>query len=156
MPGLCYEDFEVGRIYRHDGSRSVTMFDNIWHTCMTLNPQPLHLSRDFAEKKTPARRNLFNSFYTLSIVIGQTVTDLTRGTLIETVGMADIQYPRPVFDGDTLYSRTTVLGKEEPAEGPGGIVELLHEGFNQDEQLVATCKRRVRVRTRAEAIREPD
>jgi acyl dehydratase len=85
--------------------------------------------------------------YTLQIVIGHTCTDLTRGTLIALVGLNDIEFPRPVFHDDTLYSRTTVLAKEVVDE-QCGLVELLHEGFNQDEQLVATCRRKVKVRRR--------
>ena len=146
MAGLYYEDFEVGKVFRHDTARSVTMFDDIWYSCMTLNTQPLHINADFALRKGMYGKNMFNSLYTLSIVIGQTTTDLTRGTLIETVGMTDIEFPRPVFHDDTLYSRTTVLGKDD---GEGGVVELFHEGLNQDQEVVATCKRRVRVRKRS-------
>lgn len=147
MAGLFYEDFEVGKTVDHEPARSVTAFDDIWYTCMTLNTQPLHLNEDFALKHGAQGRNLFNSMYTLTIVIGQTCTDLTRGTLIELMGLDEVDFPRPVFHGDTLYSRTRVLAKHTDA-GEGGVVELLHEGFNQERQLVATCKRRVRVRRR--------
>jgi acyl dehydratase len=148
MPGLYFQEFEVGKIYRHQASRSVTQFDNTWHTCMTLNTQPLHLNLDFAAKQGLHGKPLFNSLYTLGIVIGQTVADLTRGTMIEQVGMTDIQFPRSVFDGDTIYSKTTVLRVTSDDNDETGLVDLLHEGFNQDEELVATCKRTVRVRSR--------
>jgi acyl dehydratase len=151
MPGLRWQDFEVGKVYRHAFARSVTQFDNTWHTCMTLNTQPLHLNLDFAGREGMYGKPLFNSIYTLAIVVGQTVTDLTRGTLIEIVGMTDIQFPRPVFDGDTLYSRTTVLSVAAELSRDAGVVELLHEGFNQDDELVMTCKRTVLVRGREAA-----
>jgi acyl dehydratase len=147
MAGLHYEDFEQGKVVRHAASRSVTMFDDIWYTCMTMNTQPLHINADFAQKQGTYGKNQFNSMYTLQIVIGQTCTDLTRGTLIALVGITDIEFPRPVFHDDTLYSRTTVLGKEPP-DAEGGVVELQHEGFNQHEELVATCRRKVKVRRR--------
>lgn len=152
MPGLYFEDFEVGKVYTHATNRSVTQFDNTWHTAMTLNTQPLHLSLDFAEKEGLHGKPLFNSLYTLGIVIGQSVSDLTRATMIEYVGMTDIQFPRSVFDGDTLYSRTTVKSLTPDAGGVSGIVELFHEGLNQKGEIVATCTRRVRVRGRAMAL----
>ena len=149
MPGLYFEDFEIGKIYRHETSRSVTDFDNIWYSCMTLNTQPLHLSLDFSAKQGVHGKPLFNSMYTLSIIIGQCGTDLTRGTLLAVVSMTDIQFPRSVFAGDTLYSRTTIIQTRASDERlDGGIVELLHEGFNQSEEVVATCKRSVLVSRR--------
>ncbi|HSV84572.1 MAG TPA: MaoC family dehydratase [Ramlibacter sp.] len=148
MAGLHYEDFEVGKVHRHEAARSVTAFDDIWYTCMTGNTQPLHINLDFAQKQGAQGKNLFNSMYTLQIVIGQTVTDLTRGTLVELVALTDVDFPRSVFHDDTLYSRTTVLAKQPP-DARGGVVELLHEGYNQHEQLVATCRRKVKVRCKA-------
>ena len=146
MPGLHLDEFEVGKVYRHATNRSVTQFDSTWHTAMTLNTQPLHLSLDFADKQGIYGKPQFNSMYTLGIVIGQTVTDLTRGTMIELVGMTDIQFPKPVFDGDTLYSKTTVLGLAPDEGAESGVVEFQHEGLNQREEVVVTCRRFVRVR----------
>jgi acyl dehydratase len=149
MPGLNFEDFEIGKNYRHEASRSVTDFDNIWYSCMTLNTQPLHLSMDFSAKQGLHGKPLFNSMYTLSIIIGQCSTDLTRGTLRAVVSMNDIQFPRSVFAGDTLYSRTTIVGKRVSDDHPDcGIVDMLHEGLNQSEEIVATCKRTVLVSRR--------
>jgi len=145
MAGLYFENFEVGKTYRHEASRTVTAFDDIWYSCMTMNTQPLHINTDFAMRQGMYGKNLFNSLYTLGIVLGQTVTDLTRGTLVETVLLTDMEFPRPVFHDDTLYSRTTVVAKEA-ADDDTGIVELFHEGLNQDGELIATCKRKVRVR----------
>jgi len=150
MPGLYYEDFEVNKVYEHSQSRSVTQFDDIWYSCMTMNTQPLHINSHFSETKGLYKKSLFNSAYTLSIVIGQTVTDLTRGTLIALVGLDDMQFPRSVFEGDTLYSRSTVVSKEPSTDHPeGGIVVLLHEGFNQNKEIVASCRRTVLMRRRA-------
>jgi acyl dehydratase len=150
--GLYFESFTSGSVYAHAAARSVTQFDNLWHSCMTLNTQPLHVNLDFAATSGMYKRPLFNSMYTLAIVIGQTTADLTRGTLLETLLLTDIEFPRPVFDGDTLYSRSTVLSTDASADHPeGGIVELFHEGLNQEKQVVATCKRRILVRRRPRA-----
>ena len=147
MPGLYFEEFEVGKTYDHSPSRSVTAFDDIWYSCLTGNTQPLHINIDFCERKGLYKKNMFNSLYTLGIVLGQTVTDLTRGTMVETLNMTDLDFPRPVFHDDTLYSRTKVVSKS-PGDAKTGVVELFHEGLNQKGEVVATCRRTIRVRTR--------
>jgi acyl dehydratase len=148
MPGRCHEDFQAGQVFEHAVARSVTQFDNIWHTCMTLNTQPLHLNLDFATRKGMYGKPLFNSIYTMAIVLGQT-SELTRATFVELVGMTDIQFPRPVFAGDTLYSRTTVVDVTPDADAPSGVVTFEHEGTNQGGEVVMTCRRSVRLRSRA-------
>jgi acyl dehydratase len=58
------------------------------------------------------------------------------------LGMTDVLFPRPVFHGDTIHARTTVIEARESKSRPtNGIVTLLHEAFNQDDLLVASCKR---------------
>jgi acyl dehydratase len=150
MAGLFFEDFAVGTVFNHDTARSVTQFDNIWFSCMTLNTQPLHINLDFSQREGQYKKPLFNSMYTLGIVVGQTSSDLTHGTLVRTLLLDDIQFPRPMFADDTLYSRTTVLGKAE-GDASSAAVELLHEGLNQNGELVASCKRTVLVRKRRAA-----
>lgn len=149
MAGLYFEDFEVGAVYRHEVARSVTEFDNIWASCMTLNAQPLHVNFDFSEKNGLHKKPLFNSMYTLGIVVGQASQDLTRGTLLGTVLVTEMDFPRSVFAGDTLYSRTTVSSLEaSPQRSDAGIVEFFHEGLNQSNEVVASLKRKVLVRKR--------
>jgi itaconyl-CoA hydratase len=150
MAGLHFEDFTAGAVFRHDAARSVTQYDNIWFSCMTLNTQPLHINLDFCERDGLYKKPLFNSMYTLSIIVGQTTSDLTLGTLLRTLGLDDIQFPRPTFADDTLYSRTTVLGVADSAEDrEAGTVELFHEGINQRGEIVASCKRTVLVKRRS-------
>ena len=147
MPGLFFEQFEVGAEYQHALSRSVTQFDNIWYSCITLNTQPLHLNIDFSVTKSPQKKPLFNSLYTMSVVLGQANSELTRGTMIETVRVDDVEYPRSVFADDTLYSRTKVLGLEPCTDrDDAGIVELYQEGLNQHGEVIMTCRRKVMVR----------
>jgi acyl dehydratase len=149
MPGLMFEDFEVGRRYDHDGGRSVTQFDNIWYSCMTLNTQPLHSNLDFAERNGLYGKPLFNSMYTLSIVIGQSSAALTHGTLLDVLGLEEIDFPKPTFPDDTLYSRTTVTAaRPRPAGEGAGEIEFFHEGINQRGETIASARRTVLVRSR--------
>ena len=81
MAGLYFEEFEVGREFHHEFSRTVTEMDNTMFSLLTMNPQPLHIDAHFSEK-TEFGQRLFNSLYTLGIMIGMSVYDTTLGTTI--------------------------------------------------------------------------
>jgi acyl dehydratase len=116
---------------------------------MTLNPQPLHIDRHFCEQETEWGKPLMNSLFTLGLVIGISVNDLTVGTTIANLGMTDVRFPLPVFEGDTIRASTEVLSKRESKSRPtAGIVDLLHRAFNQDGKLVAECRRQAYMRMR--------
>ncbi|MEL6211538.1 MAG: MaoC family dehydratase, partial [Pseudomonadota bacterium] len=42
MPGLWFDDFEVGQVFEHPVRRTVTEADNTWFSALTMNTQPLH------------------------------------------------------------------------------------------------------------------
>lgn len=151
MAGLYYEEFEEGAVFDHPLTRTVTEMDNTMFSLLTLNPQPLHIDAHFAEK-TEFGQRLFNSLYTLGIMIGMTVYDLTLGTTVANLGMSEVNFPRPVFHGDTLRARTRILGKRLSRSRPGvGIVEFEHTCLNQKDEVVATCKRLGMMRLKPEA-----
>ncbi len=151
MAGLYYEEFEVGKVYEHELRRTVTEQDNMEFSLMTLNPQPLHIDHHFAAQ-TEWGKPLFNSLYTLGIMIGMSVQDTTLGTTIGNLGMSDVRFPNPVFAGDTLRSVTKVLSKRESQSRPdNGLVEFEHTCFNQHGTVVATCRRMGLMRKRAAA-----
>ncbi len=151
MAGLYFEEFEVGREYHHEFSRTVTEMDNTMFSLMTMNPQPLHLDAHFSEN-TEFGQRLFNSMYTLGIMIGMSVYDTTLGTTIGNLGMSEVKFPRPVFHGDTLHASTEIVSKRESKSRPdAGIVEFLHKAFNQRDELVAECRRQAMMRKRPKA-----
>lgn len=141
MAGLYYEEFVVGRAFRHELSRTVTEADNISFSLMTLNPQPLHIDAHFAAESEWGKP-LFNSLYTLAIMIGMSVQDTTLGTTIGNLGMSDVRFPKPVFHGDTLRSQTMVVSmRESKSRSDAGLVEFEHSCFNQNGETVAVCRR---------------
>jgi len=141
MAGLWFEEFEVGKIYDHAFSRTVTEADNMWFCNATLNTQPLHIDFHMAAQ-TEFGRPLVNSLFTLGLVIGMTVTETTLGTTVGNLAMTDINFPRPVFHGDTLRARTTIRSKRESRSRPrDGIVTFYHEGINQHGEVVLDCVR---------------
>lgn len=151
MSGLYFEDFEIGRVFEHPITRTVTEMDNVLFTCLTHNPQPLHLDAEFA-KGTEFGRPLVNSLFTLGLMIGVSVGDTTLGTTIGNLGMTDVKFPAPVFHCDTLRSTTEVAAKRESKSRPdAGVVDFLHRCYNQKGQLVAECRRQAFMRRKPKA-----
>src|SRR5882757_784296 len=126
MAGLYLEEFVVGHLFRHTLRKTVTESDNMPFSVMTLNPQPLHIDFDFASK-TEWGKPLVNSLFTLGLMIGISVNDMTVGTTIANLGMEEVRFPHPLFENDTVHCSTEVLGKRESQSRPGaGIVQFCH------------------------------
>ncbi len=142
MPGLYFEEFEPGQVFSHSVRRTVTETDNVLFSTMTMNPQPLHLDRHFCETETEWGQPLVNSLFTLGLMIGISVGDTTLGTTIANLGMTEVRFPAPLFQGDTVHVTTEVVGKRESRSRPGaGIIEFEHTAFNQHDEVVAVCRR---------------
>jgi acyl dehydratase len=140
--GVYFEDFTPGEVVEHRLTRTVTQMDNMLFSNMTLNPQPLHIDRQFCEQETEWGQPLMNSLFTLGLMIGISVNDLTVGTTIANLGMSEVKFPNPVFEGDTLHAATEIISKRESKSRPGaGIVEFHHRAYNQNDKLVAECRR---------------
>ena len=142
LTGLYLEDFEVGRVFEHAIRRTVTEMDNTLFSCLTHNPQPLHIDRHFCANETEWGQPLMNSLFTLGLMIGISVNDLTVGTTIANLGMTDTRFPHPLFENDTVHCTTEVVGKRESNSRPNaGIIEFHHCAYNQNNKLVAECRR---------------
>ena len=147
--GLYFEDLVVGKLYEHPLRRTVTQMDNMLFSNMTLNPQPLHIDRHFCEQETEWGQPLMNSLFTLGLMIGIQVSDMTVGTTIANLGMTEVKFPHPLFEGDTVHCTTEVLAKRESNSRPNaGIVEFHHRAYNQHNKLVAECRRQAFMRMR--------
>ena len=141
MAGLYFEEFAVGQVFKHQPGRTVTEADNVLFTTMTMNPQPLHLDAAFASQ-TEFGQRLVNSLLTLGIAVGLSVGDTTLGTTVANLGFDKIEFPKPVFHGDTLYVETEIMDKRESRSRPdAGVVFFEHRATNQREELVARIRR---------------
>ncbi len=141
--GRCYEDFEVGDIYPHSPGRTITETDNIWFTLLTVNNNPIHFDKVYAAQ-TEFKRPLVDSTFTLALVTGLSVSDLSQNAV--NLGWEQVRLPAPVFDGDTIYARSEVLTKRESRSHPErGIVQVKTLGFNQDGTVVIEFTRTIMV-----------
>ena len=138
--GRVFEDFEVGDVYKHPLGRPVLEADNTWFTLLTQNTNPIHFDREYAAK-TEFGRPLVNSGFTLALVMGQSVSDLSQNVFAN-LGWDEVRLVHPVFAGDTIYSRSEVLDKRESKSRPhAGIVTVKSTGVNQDGVPVIHFKR---------------
>jgi acyl dehydratase len=140
--GLYFEDFVVGSVIRHRLTRTVTQMDNMLFSNLTLNPQPLHIDAHFCATETEWGKPLMNSLFTLGLLIGISVNDTTVGTTIANLGMSDVKFPAPLFEGDTISCTTEIAAKRESKSRPdAGILDFIHRAYRQDGVLVAECRR---------------
>jgi acyl dehydratase len=141
MPGKYYEDLEVGARYKHSQGRTITEVDNVLFSALTMNTQPLHLNEDFASK-TQFGQRIVNGIFTMGLVVGLSVADLTDGTIVANLGYDRVVHPHPVYHGDTIYAETEVLEKRESRSNPArGIVRLKQTGRNQHGVVVVELER---------------
>ncbi len=138
--GRFYEDMEIGDIYPHPLGRTVTQVDNIWFTLLTQNTNPIHFDAVYSEK-TDFGKPLVDSTFTVALVTGQSVTDISQNVMAN-LGWDEIRLPNPVFEGDTIYSFSEVLEKRESKSKPYvGIVKVKTFGYNQEGKIVIEFRR---------------
>ena len=141
VSGRWFEELPVGFRVEHATRRTVTETDNVLFTTMTMNPAPLHLDAHYAAESEFGQR-LVNSMFTLALVVGLSVHELTLGTIVAQLGLTDVSFPAPVFHGDTIRVLTEVVESRESKSRPqAGLVVFEHRAFNQRDELVCTCRR---------------
>ena len=139
--GRWFEELEPGMVVLHALRRTVTEMDNTLFSALTMNPQPLHLDAEFS-RGTEFGERIVNSLFTLGLVVGISVPELTLGTTIANLGFERVDFPAPVFHGDTIHVETTVVAARPSSSRPtAGVVTFEHRGSNQRDVLVARCVR---------------
>jgi acyl dehydratase len=142
MPGLYFEEFQVGRKFAHPIRRTVTEADNVFFSALTHNPAALHLDEEYCRTETEFGQRIVNSCFTLGLMVGISVGETTLGTTVANLGWDEVRFPKPVFHGDTLHIESEVLEIRPSSSRPNnGIVVFAHRAFNQRNELVASCKR---------------
>jgi acyl dehydratase len=141
VTGRWFEDLEPGLIVDHAIRRTVTESDNVFFSAVTMNPAALHLDFEYAAE-TEFGQPLVNSMFTLALVIGLSIHELTFGTTVANLGFEEVTFPAPVFHGDTIRVQTEVLQARPSDSRPTqGIVKLEHRGLKQGDVLVCRAVR---------------
>jgi len=151
--GKCYEDFQIGMVIRHQLGRTVSSTDNTWFTLLTNNTNPIHFDHHYAAQ-TEFGKPLVNSTLTLAVIVGLSVHDVSQNAV--NLGWQEINMPAPVFEGDTLYAQTEVLGMRESKSRPTmGIVEIKTIGYKQDGTVIMKFTRTILVYKRGHVPSKP-
>jgi acyl dehydratase len=138
------EDFQIGSVFKHRIRRTVTETDNVLFSTLTHNPAPLHIDHEYMRTQSEFGRPLINSFFTLGLIVGISIHETTLGTTVANLGLEDVKFPHPLFVGDTVHVETEVIALRPSRSRPtNGILTLEHRGFNQHDELIASCRRSV-------------
>jgi itaconyl-CoA hydratase len=148
--GRFYEDFDVGDVFRSRFGRTVTEYDNLLFTCLTMNTNSIHFDAPYAQR-TQFGQILVNSAFTLALITGMTVPDTSENAAAN-LEWTDIKLPKPVFIGDTLWAESEILDRRESRSNPDvGIVTMRCRGINQRRKVVVEYRRTFMVYKRGAA-----
>ena len=142
MSGLYFDELKLGQTFNHAIRRTITEADNVFFSALTHNPAYLHLDEQYCKDHTEFGQRIVNSAFTLGLMVGITIGETTLGTAVANLGWDEVRFPKPMFHGDTLRVVTEVVELRESKSRPNtGIVTFIHRGFNQRNELVASCRR---------------
>lgn len=142
--GNYYESFVVGDVIHHSLSKTITESDNNFFCLLTMNHHPVHINRDYASK-TQHGQILVVGTLVFSLTVGITVPDIS-GKAVANLNYEKIDHLAPVFVGDTIYAKTTILDKRESkSKNDRGILYVETEGYNQNKESVIRFRRNVLV-----------
>ena len=105
--GRYYEDFKVGDVYRHHWGRTLTDGEAQLFATVTMNAVPLYFNKLHAQAlghEVPPVHPLL----VMNVVFGMTVEDLSEQAIAH-LGYWNMTFPRWVYPGDTLISKSEVL-----------------------------------------------
>ncbi len=140
--GRYYEEFIKGDVYQHRPGRTITDYDNVSFTLLTMNTHPAHFDYNFAAK-TEFKKPLVCSPLTVALMVGMSVSDVSQKA-VANLGWSEIKLTAPLFPGDTLYAESEVVEKRESKSRPEqGIVTVKTIGKNQDGVIVCTFERKM-------------
>lgn len=142
MAGLYFEEFHIGQVFDHPLRRTISEADNVFFSALTHNPAALHLDEEYCRNETDYGQRVVNSCLTLGLMVGISVGDTTQGTTVANLGWDEVRFPAPLFHGDTIRVESEVSELRDSRSRPdNGIVIFEHRAFNQNDELVAKCKR---------------
>lgn len=147
-----FEDFTVGDTCKHRNARTATGYDNMLFTLLTQNPAPLHLNHHYIAA-AGHERNPLNSTFTMALVTGQSVADLTPNVMTN-LGWSEVRLPAAAYEGDTIYSESTVEAMRDSKKFPdAGVVTLRTIGYTHAGTVVIEFSRIVLMYRRGKAPR---
>jgi 2-methylfumaryl-CoA hydratase len=153
-PGNFFEDFTVGQEIIHATPRTVSEGDVALYIGLTGSRFALHSSDEFA-KSCGLSRAPVDDLLAFHLVFGKTVPDVSLNA-VANLGYADCRFMGLVYPGDTIRTRSTVIGVKETSNHKTGIVYVRSVGSNQRGETVLDYVRWVLVKKRDPASPAPE
>lgn len=153
VTGNFFEDFAVGRAFRHATPRTLTAGDAALYGALYGARFALQSADSFA-RSVGYPQSPLDDLLVFHVVFGKTVQDISLNA-IANLGYASVRFLTPVYCGDTLCARSEVIGLKENSNRRSGIVYVRSQGFNQREELILDYVRWVMVRKRDPASPAP-
>ena len=145
--GRCFEEFEIGDVYKHWPGRTITEYDDTLFSMLTMNTNPLHIDAFYSET-TQHKQRLVVGPLIFSIALGMSVADVS-GKAIANLEFESVKHLAPTFHGDTIYAETRVLDKKLSSTKPDrGVITVETIAYNQRGERVLSFRRRVLVPTK--------
>lgn len=147
--GNYFEAFVKGETIKHELSKTIFESDNNLFSLITMNHHPVHTNADYARQNEHGKILVVGTLV-FSLAVGLTVPDIS-GKAVANLGYGRIEHLAPVFIGDTIYARTTVIDTKPSSSKPDrGVVHVETTAFNQDGVEVLRFERKVLIK------RKPD
>ena len=138
--GHKFEDFTLGHVFQHHWGRTINEGDNSLFSTLTLSYNPLYFNAEFA-KAHDHPGVVVNPLLVFLTVFGLSVEDLSEGGGLF-LGVDALTFCQPVYPGETLTARSTVVDIRESESRPDhGIVTWHTEGFNERGERVIDFRR---------------
>ena len=152
-PGNFFEDFRIGQLLLHATPRTVTLGDVALYNGLFGARFALQSSDEFA-RAAGLERSPVDDLLVFHMVFGKTVPDISLNA-VANLGYAECVWLQPVFPGDTITTRSKVIGLKENSNRKTGVVYVRSTGRNQRDEPVLDYVRWVMVRKRDEASPAP-
>jgi 2-methylfumaryl-CoA hydratase len=152
--GNYFEDFRIGQEIVHATPRTITEGDVALYTALFGSRFVINCSNAFASRLGLDQAPI-DSFLVFHIVFGKTVPDVSLNA-VANLGYASGRFGEPVYCGDTLAAKSSVIGIRENKDGKSGIVYVRSTGINQRGQVVLDYVRWVMVRKNDQAVTAPE
>jgi 2-methylfumaryl-CoA hydratase len=145
-PGNFFEDFSIGQVLEHATPRTVTEGDRALYTSLYPTRFAIPSSAPFAASVGlhPAPVEDLVAFH---IAFGKTVPDISLNA-VANLGYAELRFHRPVVPGDTLRTRSEVIGLKQNSNGKSGVVYVRSTATNQRDEVALDWARWVMVHKR--------
>jgi 2-methylfumaryl-CoA hydratase len=151
--GRFFEDYHLGQVIPHAIPRTLSGGERALYHALYPARHALYSSDEFARAcGLPA--SPLDDLIAFHSVFGKTVPDISLNA-VANLGYAAGRWRLPVYPGDTLAARSTVIGLKENSNGQSGVVYVRSEGINQRGETVLDYTRWVMVKKRDAASPAP-